>query len=68
MFDRRSIMKKISNLIKLDDFINKEYGNKGTVKRDKFEEGYHDFKLDVLVNDTRLRGDLHKFIPAKTSK
>ncbi len=68
MFDWECIMKKNNNPIKLDDFINKEYGNKGTVKRDKFEEGYHDFKLDVLVNDTGLHRDLHKFIPAKTAK
>ena len=59
-------MKKSDDFISLDDFIDKEYGNKGTEKRGSFEQAYHEFKLDVLVNDTWLHGDLHKFIPAET--
>jgi HTH-type transcriptional regulator/antitoxin HipB len=33
-------MKKNDNLITLDDFIDKEYGHKGTPKREKFEQGF----------------------------
>jgi len=47
-------MKKNNNLITLDDFIDKEYGNKGTTKRDKFEQGYQEFKLGTLIHDARL--------------
>ena len=47
-------MKKSDDLITLDDFIDKEYGNKGTPKREKFEQGYPEFKLGALVHEARI--------------
>lgn len=47
-------MKKNDNIITLDDFVDKEYGNKGTAKRDKFEQAYQEFKLGALIHDARL--------------
>jgi hypothetical protein len=44
-------MKTINkNLKSLDQFIDEQYGKKGTEKRDTFEEGYEEFKLGVLLN------------------
>ena len=40
--------------ITLDDFIDKEYGDKGTPKRDIFEQGYQEFKLGALIHEARL--------------
>ena len=33
----------------LDQFIKEQYGNRGTSKREKFEKGYEEFKLGVLL-------------------
>ena len=38
----------------LDELIDKEYGNKGTEKRDEFERGFEDFKYGVLIHQARL--------------
>ena len=46
-------MKKNDNLITLDDFIDKEYGDKGTPKREKFEQGFEEFKLGALIHEAR---------------
>jgi HTH-type transcriptional regulator / antitoxin HipB len=46
-------MKKNDNLITLDDFIDKEYGHKGTPKREKFEQGFEAFKLGALIHEAR---------------
>lgn len=46
-------MKKKSankNLTSLVDHLDKEYGKRGTKKREKFEEGFEDFKLGVMAN------------------
>jgi hypothetical protein len=33
-------MSKKNNLKTLDQFVDEQYGKKGTIKRDKFEEGF----------------------------
>jgi DNA-binding XRE family transcriptional regulator len=45
---------KSRDLVTLDEFIDKEYGNKGTPKREKFEQGYEEFKLGVLIHEARI--------------
>lgn len=45
---------KNKNLSPLDELIAKEYGKKGTEKRDKFEKGFEDFKYGVLIHQARL--------------
>jgi HTH-type transcriptional regulator/antitoxin HipB len=38
-------MKEGNDLITLDELINREYGKKGTPKREKFEHGYNGFRV-----------------------
>ncbi|MGV3540208.1 MAG: helix-turn-helix domain-containing protein [Rufibacter sp.] len=45
---------KNNNLKSLDEFINEEFGERGTSKRDKFEKGYEAFKLGALIHEARL--------------
>ena len=47
-------MKPESNLKSLDQFVDEQYGKKGTVNRDKFEKGYEAFKLGFLLQQARL--------------
>lgn len=51
-------MNRKNNIKTLDKFINEQYGKVGTPKRDKFEEGYEEFKLGFLLQQARLRKDL----------
>ena len=46
-------MKKVS-IKSLDQFVEEQYGTKGTVKRDKFEKGFETFKLGVMLQQARL--------------
>jgi HTH-type transcriptional regulator/antitoxin HipB len=47
-------MNKKNNITTLDQFIDEQYGEKGTPKRDKFEKGYENFKLGYLIQQARL--------------
>lgn len=47
-----------NNLVDLEEFIDKQYGNKGTKKRDKFEEGYETFKLGVMLQELRRQQNM----------
>jgi ribosome-binding protein aMBF1 (putative translation factor) len=49
-------MKKKSKvrLITLDEFIEREYGARGTSKREKFEKEYEVFKVGYLVQHARM--------------
>jgi len=47
-------MKKNDDFITLDGFIDKEYGSEGAPKREKFEQGYQEFKLGALIHEARL--------------
>lgn len=47
-------MKAKKNLKTLDQFIDEEHGRKGTLKREKFEKGYKNFKLGFLIQQARL--------------
>ena len=38
----------------LDKFVDEQYGQKGTDKRDKFEKGFETFKLGVMIQQARL--------------
>ena len=37
--------KKENNLTSLDQYIEQQYGKRGTSKREKFESGYENFKI-----------------------
>lgn len=51
-------MKKNKNLTSLDQFIDKEIGEKGTRKRTKFDTGYEAFKLGILIQEARQKKGL----------
>ena len=51
-------MKKNKNLTGLDQFIDKEIGEKGTRKRIKFDTGYETFKLSVQIHEVSEKKDL----------
>ncbi len=40
---------KKNNLVSFQEHLDKEYGVKGTKKRDKYEQGYESFKLGVML-------------------
>ncbi len=48
-------MKPINKNVKtLDQFVNEQYGEKGTEIRDTFERGYEAFKIGLLIQEARL--------------
>ena len=51
-------MKTKNNLKSLDQFVEEQYGKKGTKKRDRFEEGFEQFKLGHLIQQARLEQGL----------
>lgn len=51
-------MSKKKNIKTLDQFVDEQYGKKGTSKRDKMEKGYEAFKLGVLIQQARLEKGL----------
>ncbi|KAF0204482.1 MAG: XRE family transcriptional [Bacteroidetes bacterium] len=51
-------MNQKSNIKTLDQFVDEQYGKKGTSKRNKFENGYEDFKLGFLIQQARLEKGL----------
>lgn len=48
-------MSKKNNIKSLDQFVNEQYGENGTTKRDKFEKGYEAFRLGFLIQQARLQ-------------
>jgi HTH-type transcriptional regulator / antitoxin HipB len=44
-----------NKIVKLEDFIEKEYGKRGTAKREGFEEGYEAFKIGVMLQELRKK-------------
>ena len=49
---------KNKNLTSLTEILDKEYGKKGTKKRNEFEKEYEEFKLGVLIQQARLEKGL----------
>jgi DNA-binding XRE family transcriptional regulator len=45
---------KNKNLVTLEEFKTKNYGKRGTQKRDELEVGYEFFKIGALIHDTRI--------------
>ena len=41
------------NLTSFDNHLDKEYGKRGTKKREKFEEGFEAFQLGVMLQELR---------------
>jgi DNA-binding XRE family transcriptional regulator len=47
-----------NNLISLDQYVERQYGKRGTSKREKFENGYENFKIGFLLQQARLEKGL----------
>ena len=47
-----------NNIMTLDQFKDKHYGKVGSIKRDKLEEGYENFKIGALIHEARLEKGL----------
>lgn len=45
---------KNKNLKSLDQFVDEQYGERGTKKREDFEKGYEEFKLGFILQQARL--------------
>jgi DNA-binding XRE family transcriptional regulator len=45
---------KSKNITTLEHFKEKNYGKRGTKKRDELEAGFDAFKIGVLIHDTRI--------------
>lgn len=47
-----------NNTSTLEQFKDKNYGKRGTAKRDKLESGYESFKIGALIHEARLEKGL----------
>lgn len=47
-----------SKVVDLEEFIDKEYGRRGTKKRERFEEGYEAFKLGAMLQELRKQKNM----------
>jgi len=45
---------KKSNLMTLEQFKDKNYGKRGTAKRDELERGYENFRIGALIHQARI--------------
>ncbi len=45
---------KNRNLMTLEEFKEKNYGKRGTKKRDELEAGYESFKIGAMIHQTRI--------------
>lgn len=49
---------KNKNLMTLEEFKEKNYGKRGSKKRDELEAGYENFRIGVLLHEARLEKGL----------
>ena len=49
---------KRNNIMTLDQFKDKHYGDRGTRNREQLESGYEDFKIGALLHEARLEKGL----------
>ena len=47
-----------NKLVPFQNHLDKEYGPKGTKKRNKFEQGFEAFKLGVMLQELRHKNNL----------
>ena len=50
--------KKKRNILTLEQFKDKHYGKRGSVRREKLEAGYKNFKIGALIHEARLERGL----------
>ncbi len=49
---------KNNDRLTLEQFKDKNYGKRGTPKREQLEKGYHEFKVGALIHQARLEKGL----------
>src|SRR5436190_11161217 len=49
-----SMKKKKNNILTLEQFKDKNYGVRGTARRDALEAGYENFKIGALLHEARI--------------
>jgi len=49
---------KKNNITTLEEFKIRNYGERGTKKRDDLETGYENFKIGILIHEARLEKGL----------
>jgi DNA-binding XRE family transcriptional regulator len=49
---------KNKNLTSFSDHLNKQYGKKGTAKRERYEQEFEAFKLGVLIQEMREKKNM----------
>jgi len=49
---------KNNNLTSFTDHLDQQYGKRGTVERESFEEGFEAFKLGVMLQELRKKNGL----------
>ncbi len=47
-----------NNLVSWDDHLDNKYGKVGTPTRDKYEEGFENFKIGILIQEARKQQNL----------
>ena len=47
-----------NNLMSLDQYVEQQYGRRGTSNREKFESGYENFKIGFMLQQARLEKGL----------
>lgn len=47
-----------NKIVKFDDHLVKEYGKRGTAKREKYERGFEAFKLGVMLQELRKQKNM----------
>ena len=51
-------MKTDKRITSFDDHLDRQYGKRGTLTRQKFEEDYETFKIGVLIQEARKKQKL----------
>jgi DNA-binding XRE family transcriptional regulator len=49
---------QVNNLVSWDEHLDKKYGKVGTPSREKYEEGFENFKIGVLIQEARKQQNL----------
>jgi len=47
-----------NNIASLDQFVEQQYGKRGTSKREAFEKGYENFKIGFMLQQARIEKGL----------
>jgi HTH-type transcriptional regulator / antitoxin HipB len=49
---------KTKNIVTFSDHLDKQYGKRGSKKREKYEQGFEAFKLGVMLQELRIKNNL----------